>query len=163
MLEFIKDFKSVTLATVNEEFFPHASFAPFVHLNHKYYIFISKLAQHTKNLESSNEASILFIEDEGSCEQVFARKRVSLLCETQEILRDNPEFDEVMEVFAKKFDETLIETLKGMSDFLLFELTPIQGEAIFGFGLAYDIGGPYFEDLLDRRDSDGHGHRKEDS
>ena len=157
MLEFIKPFKSVCLATVDEEFFPHASFAPFVHFEHKYYIFISQLAQHTKNLEINTEVSILFIEDESTCEQPFARKRVSLLCESEEITRDEDTFISVMDAFSQKFDASLIETLKGMNDFKLYELTPTKGEAVFGFGLAYDIGGPHFEELMDRRGSDGHG------
>ena len=41
--------------------------------------------------------------------------------------------------------------LMKMDDFNLFELTTIGGEAAFGFGEAYRVGGVHMESLLPRR------------
>ena len=55
----------------------------------------------------------------------------------------------------------MIDMLKGMSDFHVFEFTPFYGEAVFGFGKAYNLGGENFSQFVDRpnTNSKGHGHK----
>jgi putative heme iron utilization protein len=67
-------------------------------------------------------------------------------------------FASVMDEFGKKFDESMIAMLMRMSDFNLYELKTIAGEATFGFADAYSIGGSSMETLVPRRG--GSGHRK---
>ncbi len=159
MLDFIKTFQSTVLGTLDENGLPFGSYAPFVHHEHKFYIFISNVAKHARNLQAVPKASLLFIEDESKTEQIFARKRVSLQCSSQMITREEGKFEDVMNIFKKKFSEEMVSMLMGMQDFNLYELSTDYGEATFGFGEAYNIGGEYMEDLVARSGGSGHGHK----
>jgi heme oxygenase (biliverdin-IX-beta and delta-forming) len=156
MLDFIKEFQSTVLGTLDENGLPFGSYAPFVHHNHRFYIFISNVAKHAKNLQATPKASLLFIEDESKTEQIFARKHISLQCSSAMINRDDAEFTKVMDIFKSKFSEEMVVMLMGMQDFNLYELTTDYGEATFGFGEAYNIGGEYMEEFVPRTGGSGH-------
>ena len=160
MLDFLKDFQSTVIGTLDKDGLPFGSYAPFVHTNHKFYIFISNVAKHAINLQRTPKASLVFIEDESKTEQIFARKRVSLQCSSTLIARENEKFTEIMNVFKSKFSEEMVSMLMGMTDFNLYELSTDYGEATFGFGEAYSIGGEFMEDLVERTGGTGHGHKK---
>jgi len=156
MLDFIKDFQSLSMGTLDEKGLPFSSYAPFVHTNHKFYIFISNVAKHAQNLQRTPKASLLFIEDESKTEQIFARKRISLQCSSTMISREDQPFNEVMDIFKSKFSEDMVSMLMGMQDFNLYEFSTDYGEATFGFGEAYNIGGEYMEELVARAGGSGH-------
>ncbi len=61
-----------------------------------------------------------------------------------------------MEHFQEKFDTALISMLMEMKDFNLYALKPVYGEATFGFGEAYHIGGEKMNMLLPRTAGRGH-------
>ncbi len=156
MLEFISRFQSVSMGTVDEDGFPFSSYAPFVYHEHRYYIFISDIAKHAQNLKRKPKVSLLFIEDESKAENIFARKRISLQCTSSLVSRDDRRFEEVMNSFKEKFSEGTVSMLMGMQDFNLYELATEYGEATFGFGEAYNIGGEYMEELVPRTGGSGH-------
>ncbi len=156
MLNFIKDFQSTVIGTVDEKGLAFSSYAPFVYANHKFYIFISDVAKHATNLKASQKASLFFIEDESKAEQIFARKRISLQVSSSLVAREEDEFEEVMKLFKEKFSEGMMNMLLGMSDFNLYALSTDSGEATFGFGEAYAIGGENMEDLVTRQGGSGH-------
>lgn len=157
MLDFVFSFQSVVIGTVDKNAFPFASYAPFVYHEHRYYVFISDIAAHADNLRQTPKASLIFIEDEASASNIFARKRVSLQCETQTVPRSGAQFEIIMAYFKKKFDPEFIDMLMQMRDFNLHEFRPVCGEATFGFGEAYTLGGEHMETLMPRQ---GGGHRK---
>ena len=156
MLDFIKDFQSLSLGTLDEKGLPFSSYAPFVHVEHKFYIFISDVAKHAQNLQRTPKASLLFIEDESKTQQIFARKRISLQVTSKKVSREDKTFNEVMDVFKSKFSAEMVGMLMGMQDFNLYELSTDYGEATFGFGEAYNIGGEYMEELVPRMGGSGH-------
>ncbi len=156
MLNFIKMFQSTVLGTLDEKGLPFSSYAPFVHVNHKFYIFISNVAKHAQNLQRTPKASLFFIEDESKTEQIFARKRISLQVTSLMINREDKTFNEVMDLFKEKFSEDMVSMLMRMQDFNLYELSTDYGEATYGFGEAYNIGGEYMEELVARKGSGGH-------
>lgn len=153
--EFINSFKSCVLSTIDEEGNPFTSYAPYVNKNGKYYVYISSMARHTKNLEKNEKLSLFFIEDEISCENIFGRKRVVLQCSSKKLVRDTKEFEELVAEFEKRHGSTM-NMLKAMKDFAFFEFTPFNGEAVFGFGQAYNIGGTNFDELIEREGLKGH-------
>src|SRR5699024_2776139 len=88
-----KSQRSVVLATVGPEGCPEASYAPYVCDEWgNFYIFVSRLARHTHNLEIDRKASLLFIEPEDLVRQIFARRRLTYGCEVQPIARDAPKW-----------------------------------------------------------------------
>lgn len=153
--DFLNGFKSTVLSTIDEENTPFTSYAPFIKRDNKYYIYISSMAKHFKNLENKNIASLFFVEDESLCENIFARKRVVMQCNTIKMPRGTEEFEKLAEIFEQKHGSTM-KMLKEMKDFSFFEFEPFAGEAVFGFGKAYNLGGENFDELIQRENLKGH-------
>lgn len=153
--ELFEPFQSVVLGTQGENGYPFSSYAPFYYDGEKVYIFISNIATHAKNIQTTSKASAFFIEDESITENIFKRKRISIQCDANIINRDNALFNPIMEAFIEKQGSTL-SMLMGMADFNLYALTPIYGEATFGFGEAYNIGGDKMNQLVPRTGTSGH-------
>ena len=73
--------QSLFLSTLSVDGKPNGSYAPYI-VDEKgyFYIFVSRLASHTRDLLENPELSILLAEDEGDARQLFARKRASYYC-----------------------------------------------------------------------------------
>ncbi len=154
--DLLSGYQSVVLGTQSSNGYPFSSYAPFYYDGEEVYIFISNIATHAKNIQATNKASALFIEDESKCENIFARKRISLQCDVTLISRDKDIFHTIIGHFQHKFDANMVIMLMGMQDFNLYALKPIYGEATFGFGEAYHIGGPKMNTLVARSGDKGH-------
>ena len=137
--EFLENFQTLVMASLTPEGEPHASTAPYVRLGRDFYILISTVAQHGRNLLASQAVSLLFAEDEAGCIQPFARKRVTIEAAACEVGRSESDFATVIDRFRARFDSGLVETLAQMGDFHLFRLTPRSGSAVTGFGRAYRL------------------------
>ena len=159
MKTFLENIKTTVIATVDGDKHPFSSYAPYIYDNNRFYIYISDIATHAKNIQADPHAALFFIEDESASENLFARKRISLQCLSQKIERASSRFDEVLDLYSEKFDASMVEMLKKMTDFNLFELEVKSGEATFGFGEAYTIGGADMNELIPRQGS-GSGHQK---
>ncbi|PHQ89019.1 MAG: heme iron utilization protein [Sulfurimonas sp.] len=160
MKQFISKLKTAVIGSINTNATPFSSYAPFIYDSNKFYIYISSIATHTKNIQRNNNVSLFFIEDESQTSNFFARKRISLQTLSSKIARDSARFEEVFSLYNKKFDEETVTMLKNMKDFNLFELEVQSGEATFGFGEAYHIGGENMNELVERKSSGGHNTQK---
>jgi putative heme iron utilization protein len=139
MREFQSAFRSVLMATVNQDGVPEASYAPYVtNDDGSYYVFVSGLARHTRDFQETGHVSLQFIENEDSAQNLFARRRLTLLCDVSAIPRESPVREEILEHFTENFGR-LINTLCGLSDFQLFRLTPRCGLYVRGFGQAFRV------------------------
>jgi putative heme iron utilization protein len=156
LCELLTGYQSVVLGTQGSNGYPFSSYAPFYYDGEQVYIFISNIATHAKNIQARSQASAFFIEDESKSENIFARKRISLQCDVTSISRDEETFSTIMENFQDKFDANMVTMLMGMKDFNLYALKPIYGEATFGFGEAYNIGGEKMNELVARTGDSGH-------
>ena len=135
-----QNFNSLLMATVSEEGVPDASYAPFVKSKDDYYVFISELSINTGNVAKTGQTSVLFIEDEDKAQHLFARKRVTLQCETGEIARGTEQYKDIMPLFTKKFGK-FMEMLEENQDFHLYRIRPLKGAYVAGFGRAFKIEG----------------------
>ncbi|HIP29018.1 MAG TPA: heme iron utilization protein [Sulfurovum sp.] len=154
--ELLKPFKSTVLATMSSNGYPFTSYAPFYYDDEVIYVFISDIATHAKNMQSIPKASAFFIEDESITENIFKRKRITLQCNVEKIERVTERFELIMQNFQGKLEDGTLTMLMGMADFNLYALTPIYGEATFGFGEAYNIGGEKMNQLVPRTTGSGH-------
>ncbi len=136
---FLETFQTLMMASLTPEGEPHASTAAYVRMGNDFYILISTVAQHGRNLLASGKVSLLFAEDESKTLQPFARKRVTIEASVHEIVRENSEFVSMIERFKEKFDPELIGSLSEMGDFHLFKLSPKSGSVVMGFGRAYRL------------------------
>jgi len=156
MKQFLSAIQTAVIGTLDINHKPFSSYAPYVYDNNRFYVYISNIATHTKNLHANPHASLLFIEDESQSKNLFARRRISLQVEACIIARESERFENVLDLFAKKFDSNTVAMLKQMQDFNLFEFEVKYGEATFGFGEAYLVGGEDMNELLPRT---GGGHK----
>jgi heme oxygenase (biliverdin-IX-beta and delta-forming) len=137
--EFQSSFRSVLMATVNQDGVPEASYAPYVtDDDDRYYVFVSGLARHTRDFQETGHVSLQFIENEESAQNLFARRRLTLLCDVSAILRANPVHEEILEHFTQRFGR-FVNTLRGLPDFQLFRLSPRSGLYVRGFGQAFRV------------------------
>jgi heme iron utilization protein len=156
MKEFIANIQTAIIGTLDQNNLPFSSYAPYIYDANRFYVYISDIATHAKNIQKNPKASLFFVEDESNTENLFARKRVSLQCDSQKIARGSERFEEILALFAKKFDAKMVETLKKMTDFNLYEFKVTYGEATFGFGKAYFIGGENMDELVARTGDNPH-------
>lgn len=136
--ELINASKSVILATVDAEGNPNSSYAPFVQVDQIFYILVSFMAKHTKNLADGRKTSVMFIEDESATKQIYARERLTIDATTSQIERDS----EVWNAVVAKLREThgkVVEVISEMGDFILIALQPVKGSYVNGFGSAYFV------------------------
>ena len=158
--EFLEPLKSLTISSIDENGNPFSSYAPFVKYKHKYYVYLSLMAKHSSNLSLNPKASIFFCEDEKDCKNIFGKKRVSIQCEAKRLEQNTKQEEKILEQFREKFGKEMIDMLYKMKDFYLFEFTPFYGEAVFGFGKAYNLGGEFFEEFIQRGNSSNSRHGK---
>lgn len=136
--ELINASKSIILATVDAEGNPNSSYAPFVQVENTFYILVSFMAKHTKNLADGRKTSIMFIEDESATKQIYARERLTFEATTSQIERDS----EVWTHVVAKLKEThgkVVDVISEMGDFILIALQPVKGSYVNGFGSAYFV------------------------
>ncbi len=136
---FLDNFQTLVMASLTPEGEAHASTAPYVRSENDFYLFISTVAQHGRNLLLNPHVSLLFVEDEGQTLQPFARKRVTIEAHSLEISRSDPLFPPIMAHFARRFDPELMDSLMQMGDFHLFKLSPKSASVVMGFGKAYRL------------------------
>lgn len=136
---FLETFQTLVMASLTPEGEPHASTAPYVSIDNDFYILISTVAQHGRNLLVNPNVSLLFVEDESQCVQPFARKRVTIEAIVSEIMREDELFTRAIERFKAHFDSELVTSLTQMGDFHLFKLSPKSGSVVMGFGKAYRL------------------------
>ena len=136
--EFIKTIQTMTISSINKDITAHTSYAPFIENEKKFYICISAMAKHTHNILNNKSISIMMIEDESKSTNLFARKRITFDMQVTTIQRNSLVFNKAMTLFRDKFGNSA-GIYENMQDFQLFELTPVSGRAVFGFGEAYDF------------------------
>jgi len=146
-LNFLKKYRSLQLSTIGKNGRPESSYAPFVaDQNNQFYIYISALARHTKNLLHDSRAGIMLIEPEEQAENIFARKRLIFDCDAEIMVRESQDWMRIMSLFDD-FASDLMQTLRMLTDFQLIRLKPNSGLFVKGFGKAYKISGEKMDQL----------------
>ena len=132
--------RTVQLATLSQEQEASISYTPFIKHRDDIYIFISELAPHTQNILRHPTLSALFIEDEQDSKNVFARKRLILKCQCEEIEKENKNWSSILDAFELRQGNT-VKLLRSLPDFHLFKLHANSGTYIQGFGQAFELSG----------------------
>lgn len=147
VLRFRAGFRSVVIATANAAGVPEASYAPYVTGGDgHFFICVSALARHTRNLEQTGKADLLFIQDETAAANLFARMRLSYACRAVPVGRDTEVWAEVMGRFEEDFGG-ITAVLRTLADFHVFRLMPLSGRYVRGFGQAYVLEGPSLSEV----------------
>ena len=138
---FMKKAKNVYISSVDENTKPEISYSPCVIDDDKnVYILVSDLSKRTSSLVQGRNVSLMFIEPEEQCEEMYVRIRLIFECSTKQIERKTDKWSEQIPVFLDKFGD-IINILKSLSDFKMFCFSPVSGSYVKGFGKAYTIEG----------------------
>ncbi|HDM8206305.1 heme utilization protein HutZ [Vibrio campbellii] len=156
--EFRQERRTIQLATVDAEGRPNVSYAPYVQNQEGYFVLISQIARHARNLLENPNVSLMMIEDENSSKQLFARKRLTFDAVATVVERDTEMWQQVVGQMKDRFGE-IIDGLSQLEDFVLFNLKAEQGLFVKGFGQAYQVSGDDLVDFVHLQE----GHKKIES
>jgi putative heme iron utilization protein len=134
------------LATLDDNQLPYASYAPLVWFDDHYYLFLSDLAGHTRNLKCCPSLSLMLIEAEDQAANAFMRQRITLQGKAESVSRDDSSFTRVLAEFHHRFGKVMA-MIEPLADFHLFRLQLQTGRFVRGFGQAYDLSGEHLQDL----------------
>ncbi|MCE0495926.1 heme utilization protein HutZ [Vibrio salinus] len=143
--DFREQCQTLQLATVDSQGNPNVSYAPFVYNEEGYFVLISEIARHARNLHENRSLSMMMIEDEGSSKQLYARKRLTFDARANFIERESDKWHQIIRQLQERFGP-IINNLSQMKDFKLYHLTTEKGLYVKGFGKAYHVSS---EDLID--------------
>ena len=147
-VEFMGNSKSVYISSISEHrggVAPEISYSPcIVDEDKNIYILVSTLTKRTESLLAQRNVSLMFIEPEEQCEEIYVRTRLIFLCSTALIDRVN--WDEKVPLFEAKFGD-IINILVSLEDFKMFRFRPIRGTFVKGFGKAYTIEGKEMDQI----------------
>lgn len=155
---FIESRLSLQLSTVKQDGTPFASYAPFAVGDECLYVLLSEIAVHAVNLQHSPKASVLIIEDEDNCEELFARLRVNYSVEAEMLTWNSVQWHEGLATLSARHGQRIVELSKH-EDFKLFRLKPVGGRYVKGFGRAYVLAGGTLAGDIDAM-RDGHKRRE---
>lgn len=157
--ELVESTKSLILATIDADGNPTASYAPFVNLDGSFQIFVSFMARHTKNLQDRKKVSLMLIDDESDSKQIYARNRLTIDSEAKQVEKDSDLWNRTL-IALKERHGKVVDVLSEMNDFIMFDLKPIKGAYVNGFGSAYfvDENLEVQEHRTGGANGTGHGH-----
>ena len=153
--EFRQERRTLQLATVDQEGRPNVSYAPFVQNQKGYFVLISDIARHARNLKANPQVSLMMIEDEESSKQLYARKRLTFDAQASVVERETELWTQVIGQMQERFGE-IIDGLSQLQDFSLFNLKAENGLFVKGFGQAYQVSGDDLVDFVHLQE----GHKK---
>ncbi|APC89333.1 heme utilization protein HutZ [Vibrio parahaemolyticus] len=153
--EFRQERRTLQLATVDSEGRPNVSYAPYVQNQEGYFVLISQIARHARNLLENPNVSLMMIEDEDSSKQLFARKRLTFDAVATVVERDTEMWQLVVGQMKARFGD-IIDGLSQLEDFELFNLKAEKGLFVKGFGQAYQVSGDDLVDFVHLQE----GHKK---
>ena len=137
----IEEMRSLQLSTVGTDGVPYCGYTPYLYrASGSFYIFVSQLAAHTRNLLANRTVAIMIIADEQSTSQIFARARVNYLCDATRIAPESQDYALVLDDYQQRHGK-MAGLLRLMPDFILFQLQPVSGQFVMGFGKAYTLTG----------------------
>ncbi|UTM58665.1 heme utilization protein HutZ [Photobacterium sp. CCB-ST2H9] len=157
--EFRETCQTLQLATVDADGKPNVSYAPFALLEDGYYILISRIARHARNLLENPQVSLMMIEDEAESKAIFARMRLTFEADVVLVERHTERWQAGIEALKVRFGE-IVDGLSGLEDFNLFRLEPTQGLFVKGFGQAFQVSGDDLVDFVHL--TEGHRRMNED-
>lgn len=149
--------QTLILATLNQDGSPLASTVPYAKIGNEFFVYVSFMAGHTKNLLERKAVSVMLTEDESTSKQLFARHRVTMQSEATLVEKDSQSYADAMQDLSERHGK-IIQVLQSMDDFVLVRLTPKQGTYVNGFGSAYFVNADL--EVQEHRTGEHGGHNR---
>lgn len=136
---FLDNIRTVVLSTVDKEGEPFASYSPYAQDEEgNFYVFVSTAVPHSHNMYNTGKAHLLFIEDEGKTDHIYARRRLYFKAKAEKFEENDERFEKIATLFESKHgDEAAL--VRKMPDSRFYKLSPYDGNLVLGFGAAFKI------------------------
>lgn len=141
--ELLDRMRSLQLSTTNAEGEPHCGYTPYLYQAPEFFVFVSQLSAHTRDIGQTGKVSVMVIDDETNSPQIFARTRVSYQCEAIIVETEDSSYKNILDAYEARQGK-MVGLLRQLPDFTLIRLHPLSGQFVMGFGKAYRVHG---EDL----------------
>ena len=138
LAQLIRSTRIASLGTLRDEA-PQVSMVAFIHNDDfsAFYIFVSRLAQHTVDMEKNNRVSLMICETDDNRSDPQTLARVSIRGKAEVIQTGEPGFTPLKEQYLARFPEA--EQLFKLADFSFWRITPRGGRYVAGFAKAFNI------------------------
>jgi len=102
-----------------------------------FYIHVSKLGKHTRDMEMNPHVSLLITEADDHRPDPQTLARVSIQGNAIKIERTAPEYENIKAIYLARFPDA--EKLFRFGDFKLWRISPGGGRFVAGFGQAFNL------------------------
>ena len=138
LVQIIQNTRVASLATLRDES-PRVSMVPFAPAEDfsAFYLLLSRLAQHTADLEKNKYMSLLITETDDGRDDPQTLVRVSIRGKAEPVQTGEPGFGPIKKVYLARFPNA--EQFLKLADFSFWKVTPSGGRFIAGFAKAYNI------------------------
>lgn len=103
----------------------------------EFYIHVSRLGQHTVDMQKDKRVSLLIAETDDGREDPQTLARVSIRGSALSIQNGEPGYNRLKKMYLEKFPAA--EQLFHLADFNFWRIKPIGGRFVAGFAKAYNI------------------------
>lgn len=101
-----------------------------------FYIHVSRLGRHTRDMETDPRVSLLICETDDQRGDPQTLARVSLRGTAEILSRTNAGYAQVRSIYRQRFPEAV--QLFELGDFNLWQIIPTGGRLVAGFGRAFN-------------------------
>ena len=121
---------------------PFVSMVPYAQLagGADFYIHVSQLAAHTRDMLASPRVSLLIIANRGDSPQ--SRARVTVQGDAHQLVAGSGEYAEAKACYVARFPQSA--DIFELADFSIFRITPVSVRVVGGFAQAYSAGAESF-------------------
>lgn len=102
-----------------------------------FYIHVSKLGKHTRDMEADPRVSLLIAQEDDHRADPQTLARLSLQATVEILPRNAPDYLLIKNRYLRRFPEA--EQLFSLGDFNIWKITPTSGRYVAGFGRAFNI------------------------
>lgn len=132
--------RALILATIDEDGFPNLSTLPFVWREDAFWVLMSDLAPHTRQVKQNPTVELMLLEDEGQTSNIYNRARVTWRADVARIERNDHRAHELFDALRARHGK-ILDVLVQLPDFHLHRIAPGAGRLVNGFGRAFKIDG----------------------
>lgn len=138
LAQLIRDLRIAALATLRDEA-PQVSMVAYLPAEDfsAFYIFVSRLAQHTVDMQKDKRVSLLICETDDGRTDPQTLARVSIRGTAELIETGEPGYTPLKSQYLARFPEA--DKLFSLSDFNFWRINPKGGRYVAGFAKAYNI------------------------
>jgi heme iron utilization protein len=134
----LRNTRIAALGTLRHEA-PFVSMIPYAVVDNfsAFYIHVSRLAQHTQDMQKDKRVSLLIAEIDDGRDDPQTLARVSIRGTAEPIQNGEPGYTPIKDLYLARFPES--EQLFKLEDFNFWRITPKGGRYVAGFAKAYNI------------------------